>query len=75
MCIVFCVTDYVAGVGFLEDMLEEVDLHCILMVGHLVMVEMQNSKIPLVQPVTEHINVPCQFLGPLPQQLCALSQL
>jgi hypothetical protein len=64
--------DYVAGVGFLEDMLVEVDLFCVPMVEYLVMVVRQTSQSPLLQQVTECGNDLWQFKGPLPQLLCVL---
>jgi hypothetical protein len=47
----------VAGVGSLGDKIVEVDLHCIPVVDHLVMVVIQKSQSALVQQ-TECGNVP-----------------
>jgi hypothetical protein len=65
--------DSAAGVDTLEDRLMEVDLLCVLMVDHLVMVVRQKSQSPLLQKVTEHDNDLWQFQRLLPQLLCVLS--
>jgi hypothetical protein len=73
-CAVQCsLCDCVPGMGSLKDRLVEVDLLCVLMEDHLVMVVMQKSQSPLVQQVIECGNVPWQFLRTLPQLLCVLS--